>query len=299
MIYTVTLNPALDYAVYLDALRVGETNRTAREALSFGGKGINVSAVLAALGEPTVALGFVAGSTGKMLSDMLQKASVGADLIMLPQGETRINVKIKAGAETEINATGPVIDDCSFLRLLSKLRGLRSGDTLVLAGSVPPSLPRDVYLQMADAVAGRGVRLVVDAERDLLLPILPHRPFLIKPNAAELAAIVGRVLKTDAELEAAARELQAKGAQNVLVSLGGDGALLLDETGRVHRAAAARGRAVNTVGAGDSMVAGFLYGAAKGYAYALQMGIAAGGATAFGEGLATAEAIFALLRAQS
>lgn len=296
MIYTVTLNPALDYAVYLPDFRVGELNRTGREVLSFGGKGINVSAVLAALGEPTIALGFVAGATGQMLCKMLEAAAVGEDFIRLPQGETRINVKIKADTESEINATGPHIDEKSLECLFAQLARLKKGDTLVLAGSVPPSLPRDVYQKMAEIAVPRGVRLVVDAERDLLLPILFYRPFLVKPNKAELAAIVGRALATDAEIEAAARELQLAGAENVLVSLGADGALLLDKTGKVHRAPAARGQAVNTVGAGDSMVAGFLYGVAKGYPYALRMGIAAGGATAFGEGLADATGIYALLR---
>ncbi|MBQ3063768.1 MAG: 1-phosphofructokinase [Clostridia bacterium] len=296
MIYTVTLNPALDYAVYLPDFRVGELNRTGREVLSFGGKGINVSAVLAALGEPTIALGFVAGATGQMLCKMLEAAAVGEDFIRLPQGETRINVKIKADTESEINATGPHIDEKSLECLFAQLARLKKGDTLVLAGSVPPSLPRDVYQKMAEIAVPRGVRLVVDAERDLLLPILFYRPCLVKPNKAELAAIVGRVLATDAEIEAAARELQLAGAENVLVSLGADGALLLDKTGKVHRAPAARGQAVNTVGAGDSMVAGFLYGVAKGYPYALRMGIAAGGATAFGEGLADATGIYALLR---
>ena len=295
MIYTVTLNPALDYAVYLSEMVVGGTNRTAREALSFGGKGINVSAVLASLGEPTVALGFVAGATGSMLRELLAAAAVGEELITLPSGATRINIKIKADRETEINAAGPAIDEASLDRLLAQLNRLKAGDTLVLAGSVPPSLPRDIYKRMAEIAVARGVRLVVDAERDLLLPILSYRPFFIKPNRAELSGIVGRPLSTDEEIEAAARELQAAGAQNVLVSLGGDGALLLDAEGRVHRAAALRGQAVNTVGAGDSMVAGFLYGISKGYAYALRMGTAAGAATAFGEGLADAGSIYALL----
>ena len=296
MIYTVTLNPALDYAVYLAKLCTGKTNRTVREVLSLGGKGINVSAVLAALGEPTVALGFVAGGTGDMLRAMLAEAAIGEELIVLPQGATRINVKIKAGTETEINAAGPVIDGQALAQLLAQLARMKKGDTLVLAGSVPPSLPRDAYKDMAEIAVARGVRLVVDAERELLLPILAYRPFLIKPNRDELSAIVGRTLVTDTEIEDAARALQRAGALNVLVSLGGDGALLLDEQGTVHRAPAAKGEAVNTVGAGDSMVAGFLYGVTKGYAHALRMGIAAGSATAFGETLADAARIYAVLQ---
>lgn len=295
MIYTVTLNPALDYALYLSDFRPGETNRTVREVLSFGGKGINVSAVLAALGEPTVALGFAAGHTGEMLKGMLKEAAVGEELIMLPLGATRINVKIKAESETELNGTGPSVDDGSLARLFAQIAKIKAGDTLVLAGSVPPSLPPDIYKRMAEALP-EGVRLVVDAERAALLPVLASSPYLVKPNRAELAEIAGRSLLTDAEVEAAARELQAAGAKNVLVSLGADGALLLDETGVPHRAPAAKGRAVNTVGAGDAMVAGFLYGACKGYAHALRMGIAAGGATAFGEGLADATRIYEVLQ---
>ncbi len=295
MIYTVTLNPALDYALYLSDFRLGETNRTAREVLSFGGKGINVSAVLSALGEPTVALGFAAGPVGEMLKGMLKEAAIGEELVMLPVGNTRINVKIKAEAETELNAAGPLVDGGSLAKLFAQIKKIKAGDTLVLAGSVPPSLSRDIYGQMAEALP-EDVRLVVDAEREPLLPALAYRPYLVKPNRAELSEIVGRSLLTDAEVAAAARELQAAGAKNVLVSLGADGALLLDETGALHRAPAARGRAVNTVGAGDAMVAGFLYGAGKGYAHALRMGIAAGGATAFGEGLADAARIYEVLQ---
>ncbi len=295
MIYTVTLNPALDYAVYLPQFSQGETNRTAHEVLFFGGKGINVSAVLAALGEPTVALGFAAGPTGEMLRRMLREAAIGEELIMLPVGATRINVKIRAESETELNATGPSVDGDSLARLFAQIAKIKAGDTLVLAGSVPPSLSPDIYKQMAETLP-QGVRLVVDAERALLLPALAYRPYLVKPNRAELAEIAGRALLSDADVEFAARELQAAGAKNVLVSLGADGALLLDEGGLVHRAPAAKGRAVNTVGAGDSMVAGFLYGAVKGYAHALRMGIAAGGATAFGEGLADAARIYEVLQ---
>lgn len=296
MIYTVTLNPALDYAVYLGNFHLGATNRTVREVLSFGGKGINVSAVLASLGEPTVALGFVAGEVGEMLKGMLATAKIGEELISLPTGNTRINVKIKADAETEINATGPDIDNESLACLFAKLALMKKGDTLVLSGSVPPSLSRQVYRRMAEIALSRGARLVVDAERDLLLPILPYHPFLVKPNLAELEMIVGRTLVTDAEILAAAKELQSAGAANVLVSLGADGALLLDAEGVMHRMPAAKGTPVNTVGAGDSMVAGFLFGMTKGYDHALRMGIAAGSATAFGEGLADATRIYDLFR---
>lgn len=296
MIYTVTLNPALDYYVYLADFAEGKTNRAQREELLFGGKGINVSAVLSALGEPTVALGFVAGATGAALCAALTARGVAHELVTLPKGQTRINIKIKAGKESEINAAGPDVPRESLLALLDKLSSLKKGDTLVLAGSVPRTVPRDIYEQMILRVLDRDVRVVVDAERELLLRALPYRPFLIKPNLDELSDIAGKPLTTDGEIADAARALQAGGAQNVLVSLGGKGALLLDEHGKVHRAPAVGGAPVNTVGAGDSMVAGFLCGVPKGYAHALRLGTAAGGATATSVGLATAEEILALLR---
>ena len=296
MIYTVTLNPALDYYVYLSDLAVGKTNRTIREELFFGGKGINVSAVLSALGEPTVALGFAAGATGAALCAALTEQGIAHEFVTLPKGQTRINVKIKAGEESEINAAGPDVPSESLDALLDKLDALKKGDTLVLAGSVPRTVPRDIYEQMILRVLDREVRVVVDAERELLLRALPYHPFLIKPNLAELCEIVGATLTTDGEIIAAARHLQEMGAQNVLVSLGGEGALLLDAHGKVHRAPAVGGKPVNTVGAGDSMVAGFLCGVPKGYAHALRLGLAAGGATATSSGLATAERIGELLR---
>lgn len=296
MIYTVTLNPCLDYYVYLADFAAGKTNRTLREELLFGGKGINVSAVLTALGEPTVALSLVAGATGAALCAALTEHGVAHEFVTLPAGQTRINVKIKAGEESEINAAGPDVPSESLCALLDKLDALKKGDTLVLAGSVPRTVPRDIYEQMILRVSDREVRVVVDAERELLLRALSYRPFLIKPNLCELCEIVGATLMTDGEIADAARALQAAGAQNVLVSLGGKGALLLDEHGKVHRAPAVGGAPVNTVGAGDSMVAGFLCGVPKGYAHALRLATAAGGATATSVGLATAGAISALLR---
>lgn len=299
MIYTVTLNPALDYTVYVPGFLLGKTNRTKQEELFFGGKGINVSAVLTALGEPTVALGFVAGFTGQALLGALAAASIGQEMIVLPDGQTRINVKIKGDEESEINAQGPNVPPEALDALMTQLDQLRPTDTLVLAGSVPPSVPKTIYEQMIARVSAKGVRVAVDAERELILRVLPYHPFLIKPNLRELCDIVGRELSGDGEIAAAAAELQALGAKNVLVSLGGDGALLLDEHGQVHREAALGGVPVNTVGAGDSMVAGFLCGVSKGYGYALRLGIAAGGATATKSGLATGEEIFALLRARA
>lgn len=296
MIYTVTFNPAIDYVMRLPTVATGETNRAAETSLQFGGKGINVSLVLRELGAETTALGFVAGFTGEALAAHLTARGIPADFIALPYGLTRINVKVKAdGTETELNAPGPEIPADCLNALLSRLDRLKEGDALVLAGSIPPSLPRDIYARIAERLAGRGVRLAVDAEGEVLTAVLPFSPFLIKPNRAELEGIVGHPLTSDAELSAAAAELQRRGALNVLVSLGGDGALLLDERGVCHRAPAHRIRPVNTVGAGDSMLAGFLVGAKQSYDRALSLGMACGAATAAAEGLATREAIEALL----
>lgn len=302
MIYTVTFNPAIDYILHLPALTLGKTNRAVSEEVQFGGKGINVSCVLRELGVESTALGFIAGFTGEALAAHLAEKGIAADLIRLPADGgalTRINIKLKTGEaeaqETEINAAGPAIPAVCIHQLMAKLDALTKGDTLVLAGSIPPSLPGDMYSRMLERLAGRGIRTVVDAENSLLTAVLPYHPFLIKPNRAELEAIMGHDLNSDGDLRKAAIALQEKGARNVLVSLGGDGALLLDEYGEYHRAPAVGGEPVNTVGAGDSMVAGFLAGADRGYGYALRLALAAGGATACSEGLATKEAIMRLL----
>ena len=299
MIYTLTFNPAIDYVMRLPVLREGETNRAVSAEIHFGGKGINVSRVLAALGADSAALGFVAGFTGEALTAYLADNGVRCDFISLPEGTTRINVKLKtpegAHPETEINASGPAIPSAYLDALMGKLDALTEGDTLVLAGSVPSSLPRDVYRQITERLDGKGIRFVVDAEGALLTEPLPYHPYLIKPNRAELEGIAGRALTTDGDLAVAAAELQRLGARNVLVSLGGDGALLLDEHGKVHRMAALPIVPVNTVGAGDSAVAGFLVGAEKGYEYALKLSMACGAATAAGEGLAEREAIEKLM----
>lgn len=295
MIYTVTFNPAVDYVVHLNAFTPGETNRSVSEEVYFGGKGINVSIILAQLGMESTALGFVAGFTGEALEKALVAGGTRTDFIRLPEGMTRINVKMKGDCETEINASGPRIDAASLEKLFAKLEVLQAGDTLVLAGSVPGSLPADIYEQILKKLSGRGIRFVVDATGKLLLNVLKYRPFLIKPNRAELEEICGRKLDTQEKLVEGASELKAMGAQNVLISLGKDGALLLDEHGKVHTHEVLGGKPVNTVGAGDSMVAGFIAGCEKGYEYALLMGVAAGGATACAKGLATREEIFALL----
>lgn len=297
MVYTVTFNPALDYVVRMSSFQAGETNRTESDELQWGGKGINVSTVLRNLGVDNVALGFLAGFTGQALDQGLQKAGITTDFIRLPEGLTRINVKIKAGQETEINGMGPAIPPAALEELFARLDRLQAGDVLVLAGSIPASLPDDVYQRILARLEGRDILTVVDATRELLCAVLPYRPFLIKPNNSELGEIFGKVLTTDREIETCARQLQARGARNVLVSMAGDGSLLLDETGTVHRLGVPRGKVVNSVGAGDSMVAGFLAGwlEHRDYVMAHRLGAATGSATAFSDGLAAKDHVMALL----
>ena len=297
MIYTVTLNPSLDYLVRTDALRPGALCRTQAEVLRPGGKGVIVSLMCAALGLPTRALGFIAGRTGVLFASLLAETGVEYDFCRLEAGMTRINVKLKAGEETEINAGGPPIGPDAQKALFEKLDALRAGDVLVLAGSVPAGLAPDTYAQMLRRLDGRGVLAVVDAEQALLCSALACRPFLIKPNHIELGAIFGRTLRTQEDVAACAAQLHARGARNVLVSMAGDGALLLDETGACRRAPAPAGRVKNSVGAGDSMVAGFLAGWLQtgDFAYALRLGTAAGSAAAFSDGLPARADIEALL----
>ena len=294
MIYTLTFNPAIDYIMRIGDLNWGETNRSRWEEIQFGGKGINVSTILANLGLETITLGFIAGFTGDALDKAVTERGIRTDFIRLSDGNTRINVKLKGDAETEINAQGPAITETDIAKLYEKLEKIKNGDTLVLAGSVPGTLPQNIYEDILSRLQGRGIRFVVDATGKLLTNVLKYHPFLIKPNRAELEEICGRRLDTDAKLAEAAKQLQKQGAVNVLVSLGGDGALLVDEFGQTHRKQAIPGKVVNTVGSGDSMVAGFLAGVQKGYDYALSLGSAAGSATAFAPGLASKEEIMAL-----
>lgn len=297
MIYTVTFNPALDYVVRMDELALGQVNRTVSADVQLGGKGINVSWVLRELGHENVALGFVAGFTGKAIEDGLAAKGVATDFIHLPAGLTRINVKLKAGEETEINGKGPDISAEALEELLHKLDALGEGDVLVLAGSIPASMPSDVYESILARLEGKKVLCAVDATRDLLVNVLKYRPFVIKPNNHELGEIFGRTLTTDEEIRECAAKLQEQGARNVLVSMAGDGAMLLDENGVCHRLAAHKGKVKNSVGAGDSMVAGFLAGYLDSgdYEQALRVGSAAGSATAFSDVLATRPEIEALL----
>ena len=298
MIYTVTFNPAIDYVVCLDApLEVGEVNRAAGEDCVLGGKGINVSGVLAQLGCESVALGFVAGETGAWLERGLAAQGLKTDFVHLEQGMTRINVKIKAGQETELNGAGPAIPESAMQQLEARLDALNRDDILILAGSIPASLPQSTYERLLARLQGKGVRTVVDATRGLLVNVLQYRPFLIKPNNHELGEIVGKTLQTDEEIIAAARALQQKGARNVLVSMASNGALLVDESGKTYRIGCPTGKVVNSVGAGDSMVAGFVAGWMQtgSYAFALRLGTACGSATAFSLGLATKEKIEELM----
>ncbi len=297
MIYTVTFNPAIDYVVHFPQLRPGEINRNEAEEFQFGGKGINVSNVLRTLGFDTVALGFVAGFIGEGFEKGLTAMGLKNDLIHVREGMTRINVKIKAAEETEINGIGPVITEADMEALYEKLDRIGSEDLLVLSGSIPKCLPGDTYERIMARLEGKNIPIAVDATRDLLVNVLKYHPFLIKPNNHELGEIFGRVLKSDEEIAECARKLQDMGGRNILVSMAGDGALLLDEQGQVHRIGCPKGKVLNSVGAGDSMVAGFLAGwLGKGdYDYALKLGTATGSATAFSIGLAEKPLIDRLL----
>ena len=297
MIYTVTFNPAIDYVVHLDRLKPGEINRNEAEEFQFGGKGINVSNVLRTLGLDTAALGFVAGFIGEGFEKGLEEMGLKTDLIHVREGMTRVNVKIKAGEETEINGVGPVITEEDMEKLNEKLDAIGPDDMLVLSGSIPKCLPGDTYERIMARLDGRGIPIVVDATKELLVNVLKYHPFMIKPNNHELGEIFGRVLKTDEEIAECARRLQEMGGRNILVSMAGDGALLLDETGAVHRIGCPKGKVKNSVGAGDSMVAGFIAGwiGTGDYSYALKLGTAAGSASAFSIGLAEKPLIDELL----
>ena len=298
MIYTVTFNPSLDYNMYLPTLRVGEVNRSEREVCFCGGKGINVSLVLREMGVESTALGFIAGFTGEELERRLKQAGVGTELIRVPNGLTRINVKLRGAGETDINGAGPEIDVKCLDELTERLdKLLRPGDALVLSGSVPASLPNDTYMRILRRLRGKDITTVVDASGELLSSTLEYSPFLIKPNSDELGELFGAAADTPEKCAEYARRLQQTGARNILVSMGAAGSVLLTETGELLRAPGLQGKTVNTVGAGDSMVAGFLCGylSSSEPSYALRLGTAAGAATAFSEGLGSREQIEQLL----
>lgn len=293
MVYTVTFNPSLDYIVSVDDFEVGRTNRTGTEQLLVGGKGINVSIVLNNLGVQSTALGFTAGFTGEEIERSIKTFGFKSDFIRVKGGFSRINVKLKNYDGTEINGKGPGISSEEANQLMEKLQKLESGDVLVLAGSIPESLPDDIYSIILEKLQGKGVLFVVDATKDLLLNVLKFNPFLIKPNNHELGEIFGVELKTRDEVVPYAARLQEMGAQNVLVSMAGEGAVLLDNNGNIHISAVPDGKLINAVGAGDSMVAGFVAGwlDKQDYNHAFKMGVAAGSASAFSEFLATEDEV--------
>lgn len=297
MVYTVTFNPAIDYIVHTDTLSPGCVNRSLSEDIQFGGKGINVSVVLSELGIKSKALGFVAGFTGDAIENGIQKKGVKTDFVHLKDGFTRINVKIKSDEETELNGQGPKIDLDAIESLYEKLGNIKDGDTLVLAGSIPNSLPSDIYENILARLSEKNVKMVVDATGDLLLNVLKYKPFLIKPNNYELGEMFGVTINSKEDVITYAKKLKDMGAKNVLVSMAGDGAVLIDEHDKVHTCGVCKGKVKNSVGAGDSMVAGFIAGSKSGdYEYALKLGTATGGATAFSDGLAKKEEIFELLK---
>ncbi|MDE6520469.1 MAG: 1-phosphofructokinase [Ruminococcus sp.] len=296
MIYTVTFNPAVDYVIHTDEIKTGCVNRTKSEEIYFGGKGINVSFVLAELGIKSVALGFVAGFTGTAIENAVKNAGIETDFVHLEDGFSRINIKIKSGQETEINGRGADIPDYKIKELFHKLDRLKDGDMLILAGSVPASLPSDMYQKILEYVNGKNIRTVVDAEKNLLMKVLKYKPFLIKPNDSELGDIFGRTIETTEDVTEYALKLKKLGAVNVLVSRAEKGAILVDENENIHICGVCKGTVKNSVGAGDSMIAGFIAGcqSSRGYDYALKFGTASGGATAFSDNLAKREYIIQL-----
>lgn len=297
MIYTVTLNPSLDYVMHLDNLEVSGVNRSKKEEVYPGGKGINVSIVLNNLRIPNKALGFIAGFTGNEIDRIMKQLGTSTDFIMLDQGISRVNVKLEAGKETEINGMGPRITPADVRELYAKLDEIQDGDFLVLAGSIPNSVPDSIYQDIMKELSHKNIHIVVDATKNLLLNVLKYKPFLIKPNHIELAEMFNVTLSSDEEIVTYARKLQEMGAQNVLISMGGDGSILITSDGEVVKITVPKGTVVNTVGSGDSMVAGFIAGylKSKDLKQALKFATATGSATAFSTWLATKDTIDNLL----
>lgn len=293
MIYTVTFNPSLDYIVSVKDFKLGLTNRTDSELMLPGGKGINVSIVLKNLGIDNTALGFVAGFTGEEVVKRLEKFGVKNGFLEIPEGFTRINVKLKSIDGTEINGQGPSISGEKIEQLMTRLDEMGEGDVLFLSGSIPASMPDDTYQKIMERLKGKGVLISVDATQELLLKVLPYHPFLIKPNNHELGEIFSVELKTRESVVPYGKKLQEMGAENVLISMAGEGAVLITSDGQIYDAPAPKGTLKNGVGAGDSMVAGFMAGwlERKEYRHAFYMGVAAGSASAFSERLAVKEEI--------
>lgn len=298
MIYTVTFNPSLDYIVNVPGFTCGRVNRTREEKIFPGGKGINVSMVLKNLGYENTALGFYAGFTGNELQRLVEEKGICADFIPVAEGMSRINVKIRGDEESEINGQGPAILNDDIEKLYEKLEKLRDGDILVMAGSIPDVMPQTIYMDIMKYLADRNLKIVVDATKDLLVNVLQYHPFLIKPNNHELGEIFGVTFKERSEVIPYAKKLQKMGAKNVLISMAGDGAVLVAEDGNVYESEAPKGKVVNSVGAGDSMVAGFLAGYLQSGSYqdAFHMGVCTGSASAFSEELATKAEVEQLLK---
>ncbi len=296
MIYTVTFNPSLDYIVTVEDFKLGRVNRTSTELIYPGGKGINVSIVLKNLGFDNIALGFEAGFTGKEIIRLINEAGVSHDFIHVDSGLSRINVKVRSSSESEINGQGPLIESSNIDELYKKLDQLKKDDILVLAGSIPTVMPSSMYMDIMKYLAERDVKVIVDATKDLLVNVLEYKPFLIKPNNHELGEIFGVELTTRDEVVYYAKKLKEMGACNVLVSMAGEGAVLVAEDGSVIKSKAPKGKVKNSVGAGDSMVAGFIAGylTSKDYKEAFKTGICTGSASAFSDKLATKEEVEAL-----
>ena len=297
MIYTVTFNPSLDYIVDVDNFTTGEVNRTTNELLFPGGKGINVSIVLKNLGLPNAALGFAAGFTGQEIRRKLAELDIDDRFIEVEEGYSRINVKLRSNEESEINGQGPNIGRDHIQQLYTQLDKLEKDDVLILAGSIPSVMPETMYEDIMKYLKDRGIRIIVDATKDLLMNVLPYHPFMVKPNNHELGEIYGVKLRTKDEVIPYAKKLQDEGAVNVLISMAGEGALLIAEDGKVYESDPPKGEVKNSVGAGDSMVAGFTAGylISGSYERAFYMGLCTGSASAFSDELATKEGINALL----
>ncbi|MEG1483171.1 1-phosphofructokinase [Clostridium sp.] len=297
MIYTITFNPALDYIVKVDDFKLGSVNRTSYEEIYAGGKGINVSIVLNNLGVESKVLGYIAGFTGNEIERRVKDFGCDSDFIKLDNGMSRINVKLKSSEESEINGQGPAITNKDLQELYKKLDCLKENDILVLAGSIPSTLPKDIYESIMKRLDERGVKFIVDATGDLLLNVLNYKPFLIKPNHHELAELFNVEIKNEDEIIHYAKKLREMGAQNVLISMAGDGAIFITETGEVIKSTVPKGKLKNSVGAGDSMVGGFIAGYLKNNKLeeAFKMGVATGSASAFSEGLATKDKVEKLL----
>lgn len=298
MIYTVTFNPALDYIVHTDHISMGNINRIKREQIFAGGKGVNVSIVLKSLGLDSVSTGFIAGFTGDEIERQLQEKGINTKFIKLPEGMSRINIKLKTEFETEINGQGPEVTREAVEAFEKQMEWLKAGDYLVISGSTPALMEDNIYGEILKSLKGRGVNVAVDATRGLLLKALEYEPFLIKPNKRELEEFFDVTLYNRKDIVEYAEKLKEKGARNVLVSLGADGAVLLAEDGNLYERKAPEGKVINSVGAGDSMVAGFIAGFIKdgNYDEALKLGVAAGSACAFLDGLASKEQIMDIYR---